>query len=133
MRLARARAVFPDENAATMARMPTFSITIAIRSSSMPKPPSSRTRVCTIELSAAPFSGSTPLPIALPRDCCGCLLVLGDQRPGPGALGRAARTRFLGRAGAAPGARPVGEPARRAPLRRRGGCAQLLQGGQAED
>ena len=45
--LARASAAFPDENAATIARMPTFSITIAIRSSSRPKPTLSRARVYT--------------------------------------------------------------------------------------
>src|SRR3954463_7327176 len=68
MRLARARAELPEENAATIARMPTFSITIAIKSSSRPKPLSSRARVYTSPLSATLFRGPPPLPIATSRD-----------------------------------------------------------------
>src|SRR5258708_25705062 len=43
MWLARRRATAPDWNAATSARMPTFSITIAISTSIRPKPSSERT------------------------------------------------------------------------------------------
>ena len=63
--LARLSAIIPLLNAATIARMPMFSITIAIRSSIRPKPCSarSRSRTCT------PIGSGGRVPQAAPSPC----------------------------------------------------------------
>src|SRR2546430_2552568 len=66
----RASDTTPELNAATSARMPTFSTTIAISSSIRPKPSSPQARLFTFSLSAAdgdPSSGAVRVPIPLLR------------------------------------------------------------------
>ena len=99
----------------------------------MPKPLWSLARRCTQRLSASLFRPSTPLPIALPRDICGCFHVFRDQRLRARALRRAPRARSRGSPRAAPHPRPAREQPGRAPGLRGRRRQERLQEGQAED
>src|SRR3954453_18404409 len=132
--LARRSASPPELNAPTRARMPTFSITIAIRSSTMPTPASSRaarvTMPCLSARAPDPSSEPIPLPIRTERD--GRLCLHRDQRRRPGAERRGPRARQQRRARATARPGPAREQAQRASGERRGRRPPLLQGGEAE-
>src|SRR5438105_5215286 len=87
MWLERPRDTTPEFSAATMARMPTFISTIAIRSSSSPKPPSSRSFLIQPVSAArgASSSRSRRLTVVAARDEA--------ERVGIRALGRLPRNR----------------------------------------